>query len=123
MFVGTQQRITFGNVHVYIDMAFYNKILKSYVLIELKTIKLMPEAVGQLDMYLNYYAVEVNDENDNSPIGLILCTILIAQVEAILSSDEKKNMRIISGLVGKIIVSSLIHMSSLEDKKVIHGYL
>lgn len=74
MFVGTQQRVTFGNVHYYVDMVFYNKILKSYVLIELKTIKLMPEAVGQLNMYLNYYAAEVNDEDDNPPIGLILCT-------------------------------------------------
>ena len=74
MFVGTQQRVTFGNVHYYVDMVFYNKILRSYVLLELKTIKLMPEAVGQLNMYLNYYAAEVNDENDNPPIGLILCT-------------------------------------------------
>lgn len=74
MFVGTQQRVTFGNVHYYVDMVFYNKILKSYVLIELKTIKLMPEAVGQLNMYLNYYAAEVNDADDNPPIGLILCT-------------------------------------------------
>lgn len=74
MFVGTQQRVTFGNVHYYVDMVFYNKILKSYVLIELKTIKLMPEAVGQLNMYLNYYAAEVNDVDDNPPIGLILCT-------------------------------------------------
>ena len=74
MFVGTQQRVTFGNVHYYVDMVFYNKILKSYVLIELKTIKLMPEAVGQLNMYLNYYAAEVNDKDDNPPIGLILCT-------------------------------------------------
>ena len=74
MFVGTQQRVTFGNIHYYVDMVFYNKILRSYVLIELKTIKLMPEAVGQLNMYLNYYAAEVNDENDNPPIGLILCT-------------------------------------------------
>ena len=74
MFVGSQQRVTFGNVHYYVDMVFYNKILKSYVLIELKTIKLMPEAVGQLNMYLNYYATEVNDEDDNPPIGIILCT-------------------------------------------------
>lgn len=122
MFVGTQQRVTFGNVHYYIDMVFYNKILKSYVLIELRTIKLMPEAVGQLNMYLNYYAAEINDENDNPPIGLILCTDkgnvdmqyalgglsnnifaskyvtympdkeqLIAQVEAVLFSNEKDN--------------------------------
>ena len=40
MFVGTQQRVTFGNTHYYVDVVFYNKILRSYVLIELKTIKL-----------------------------------------------------------------------------------
>ncbi len=50
MFVGTQQRVTFANHHYYVDMVFYNKILRSYVLIELKTTKLMPEAVGQLNM-------------------------------------------------------------------------
>ncbi len=74
MFVGTQQRVTFANHHYYVDMVFYNKILRSYVLLELKTTKLMPEAVGQLNMYLNYYANEVNDEDDNPPIGIILCT-------------------------------------------------
>lgn len=74
MFVGTQQRITLNNTHYYVDMVFYNKILRAYVLIELKTTKLTPEAVGQLNMYLNYYAVEVNDEHDNPPIGIILCT-------------------------------------------------
>jgi predicted nuclease of restriction endonuclease-like (RecB) superfamily len=74
MFVGTQQRVTVGNIHRYVDMVFYNKIFKAYVLIELKTVKLMPEAVGQLNMYLNYYAAEVNDEGDNPPIGIILCT-------------------------------------------------
>lgn len=62
MFVGTQQRITINNTHYYADMMFYNKPLKSYVIIELKTTKLMPEAVGQLNMYLNYYENEVNDE-------------------------------------------------------------
>lgn len=74
MFVGTQQRITLNNTHYYVDMVFYNKILRAYVLIELKTTKLMPEAAGQLNMYLNYYAAEVNDEHDNPPIGIILCT-------------------------------------------------
>lgn len=74
MFVGTQQRVTLNNTHYYVDMVFYNKPLKSYVLIELKTTKLMPEAVGQLNMYLNYYENEVNDEHDSKPIGIILCT-------------------------------------------------
>lgn len=74
MFVGTQQRVTLNNTHYYVDMVFYNKLLRAYVLIELKTTKLTPEAVGQLNMYLNYYAAEVNDELDNPPIGIILCT-------------------------------------------------
>ena len=52
MFVGTQQRVTLNNTHYYVDMVFYNKELHAYVLIELKTAKLMPEAVGQLNMYL-----------------------------------------------------------------------
>ena len=74
MFVGTQQRVTLNNTHYYVDMVFYNKILRAYVLIELKTKKLTPEAAGQLNMYLNYYAAEVNDPDDNPPIGIILCT-------------------------------------------------
>ncbi|WP_270639655.1 PDDEXK nuclease domain-containing protein [Longibaculum muris] len=74
MFVGTQQRVTLFNTHYYVDMVFYNKILRCYVHIELKTTKLMPEAVGQLNMYLNYYRSEVNDETDNDHIGIILCT-------------------------------------------------
>ena len=74
MFVGTQQRVTLNNTHYYVDMVFYNKELHPYVLIELKTVKLMPEAVGQLNMYLNYYASEVNEQGDNPPIGIILCT-------------------------------------------------
>ena len=74
MFVGTQQRVTIDNEHYYVDMVFYNKILRAYVLIELKTRKLMAAAVGQLNMYLNYYNVEVNDADDNEPIGIILCT-------------------------------------------------
>lgn len=60
--------------HYYVDMVFYNKILRAYVLIELKTTKLTPEAAGQINMYLNYYAAEVNDPDDNPPIGIILCT-------------------------------------------------
>ena len=74
MFVGTQQRVTINNTHYYVDMVFYNKILRAYVLIELKTTKLTPEAAGQINMYLNYYASEVNDPDDNPPIGIILCT-------------------------------------------------
>ena len=73
MFVGSQQRITLGNVHYYVDMVFYNKILKAYILIDLKTGELKPEYAGQMNTYLNYYKTEVNDEGDNAPVGIILC--------------------------------------------------
>lgn len=73
MFVGSQQRVTINNTHYYVDMVFYNKILKSYILIELKTTKLKISDGGQLNTYLNYYKTEVNDEADNPPIGIILC--------------------------------------------------
>ena len=74
MFAGTQQRVILNNTHYYVDMVFYNKILRAYVLVELKTTKLNTEAAGQLNAYLNYYAAEINDPDDNPPIGIILCT-------------------------------------------------
>lgn len=74
MLVRTQQRITLNNTHYYVDMVFYNKIFRAYVLIELKTTKFTPEIAGQLNMYLNYYATEVNDEHDNPPISIIFRT-------------------------------------------------
>lgn len=73
MFVGSQQRITLGGVHYYVDMVFYNKILKAYVLIDLKSGELRMEHAGQMNGYLNYYQTEVNDEDDNPPVGIILC--------------------------------------------------
>ena len=73
MFVGSQQRITIGNTHYYVDMVFYNKIIKAYVLIDLKIGSLKPENIGQMNAYVNYYEKEVNDENDEKPIGIILC--------------------------------------------------
>jgi hypothetical protein len=73
MYVGSQQRVTIGNVHYYVDMVFYNKILKAYVLIDLKMGDLRIEHAGQMNAYLNYYRTEVNDEGDNPPVGIILC--------------------------------------------------
>ena len=73
MFVGSQQRITLGNVHHYVDMVFYNKILRCYVLIDLKVNDLKIENAGQMNAYLNYYKNEVNDSDDSLPIGIILC--------------------------------------------------
>ena len=73
MFVGSQQRITINNTNYYVDMVFYNKFLKSYVLIDLKMNDLKAENLGQMNLYLNYYEQIINDEYDNKPIGIILC--------------------------------------------------
>jgi len=56
-----------------VDMVFYNKILKCYVLIDLKIGQMKAEYAGQMNMYLNYYNEEINDKEDNKPIGIILC--------------------------------------------------
>ena len=91
MFVGRQQRISFDNEHYYADMVFYNKILRAYVIIELKTRKLLPAAAGQLNMYLNYYKAEINDADDNDPIGIILCTDKpSAKIEYVLGGLENR---------------------------------
>ena len=73
MFVGSQQRITLNNTDYYVDMVFYNKYLKSYVLIDLKMNKLKAENLGQMNLYLNYYEQTVNSDGDGKPIGIILC--------------------------------------------------
>ena len=73
-FVSRQKRITFDNEHYFIDLVFYNAILKCYVVIDLKTDKLSHEALGQIDLYRNYYDQEVKMPEDNPTIGLLLVT-------------------------------------------------
>ena len=73
MFVGSQQRISIAGKNYYVDLVFYNKILKCYVLIDLKMNGLEAENFGQMNLYVNYYKKEVNDVGDNEPVGIILC--------------------------------------------------
>ena len=74
MYVGNQVRITLdNNTHYYVDLVFYNKILRAYVLIDLKMDDMRPEYAGQMNMYINYYNKEIRDEFDNDTIGIILC--------------------------------------------------
>ncbi|MDH2997416.1 hypothetical protein A1D22_06740 [Pasteurellaceae bacterium LFhippo2] len=72
-FVGRQQRITFDEQHFYIDLVFYNRLLKSFVLIDLKIGKLKHQDIGQMQMYVNYYDRQVRLEDENKTIGIILC--------------------------------------------------
>ena len=71
-FVGRQYRITLDNDHYYVDLVFYHRILKCFVLIDLKTKHVKHQDVGQMNMYLNYFKSEENTEGDNPPIGIVL---------------------------------------------------
>ena len=72
-FVARQKRITLDGEHFFIDLVFYNYILKCFVLIDLKIGKLAHQDIGQIQMYVNYYTREMMNEGDNPPIGILLC--------------------------------------------------
>jgi predicted nuclease of restriction endonuclease-like (RecB) superfamily len=71
-FIGRQYRITLNNRHYHVDLVFYHRILRCFVLIDLKTEAVQHEDIGQMNMYLGYFANEQNIEGDNPPIGIIL---------------------------------------------------
>ena len=72
-FEARQKRISFDGEHYYIDIVFYNYLLRCFVLIDLKTGKLTHQDLGQMSMYVNYYTREMMNEGDNPPIGILLC--------------------------------------------------
>jgi predicted nuclease of restriction endonuclease-like (RecB) superfamily len=71
-FIGRQYRITLGNRNHYVDLVFYHRILKCFVLIDLKREEASYQDVGQMNMYLGYFENEENTESDNPPIGIVL---------------------------------------------------
>jgi predicted nuclease of restriction endonuclease-like (RecB) superfamily len=71
-FVGRQYRITVNNSHYKVDLVFYHRILRCFVLIDLKINEVKHQDIGQMNMYMGYFAKEENIEDDNPPIGLIL---------------------------------------------------
>jgi predicted nuclease of restriction endonuclease-like (RecB) superfamily len=71
-FIGRQYRITLGNRNHYVDLVFYHRILKCFVLIDLKREEAGYEDIGQMNMYLGYFENEENTEGDNPPIGIVL---------------------------------------------------
>ena len=71
-FIGRQYRITLANRHHYVDLVFYHRILKCFVLLDLKIAKAGYQDVGQMNMYLGYFENEENTEGDNPPIGIVL---------------------------------------------------
>jgi hypothetical protein len=72
-FAGRQVRITIDEKHFRIDLAFFNRYLKAFVLIDLKMGELTHQDIGQMQMYVNYYDRFVRLEDENKTIGIILC--------------------------------------------------
>lgn len=73
LFVGRQKRFTFDEEHFFVDLVFYNRLLRCFVLIDLKIGKLKHQDIGQMQMYVNYYDRRMKSPEENSTIGIILC--------------------------------------------------
>ncbi len=94
-FVQRQFRMTINNRHFYADLVFYHRILKCFVIIDLKIGEIDHGDIGQMNMYLNYFKSEENTKNDNDPIGIIL-------------SAEKEHIAVqyaLGGISNKLFVS------------------
>lgn len=72
-FVSRQKRISFEEKHFFIDLVFYNRILRSFVLIDLKMGELKHQDLGQMQMYVNFYDANVKSPDENKTIGIIVC--------------------------------------------------
>lgn len=110
-FEARQKRITIDNEHDRIDLVFYHRILKCHLLIDLKTRKFKHDDAGQMNFYLNYFKNEVMADNDNLPVGLILCT----------AKNETKVQYATAGLDGKIFVSK--YLVQLPSEKELEEFI
>jgi len=106
-FVGRQYKISLRNKHFYIDLVFYHRILKCFVIIDLKTKPVRHNDIGQMNLYLNYFKTEESVENDNEPIGIILSA----------DKDEVLVEYATGGISNKIFVSK--YQLYLPDKKLL----
>ena len=73
-FEARQKRILIGDAHKFVDLVFYHRILKCHVLVELKLESFSHENIGQLNTYVSWYGRNVRSEDDQPPIGILLCT-------------------------------------------------
>ena len=74
-FVGNQVRLTLEEDHFYPDLVFYNRLLKCFVIIDLKIGKITHQDIGQMQMYVNYYDREIKSNDENKTVGILLSTI------------------------------------------------
>jgi predicted nuclease of restriction endonuclease-like (RecB) superfamily len=71
-FIGRQYKISISNRHFFVDLVFYHRILKCFVLFDLKSGEINHQDIGQMNLYLNYFSKEENSIGDNPPIGIVL---------------------------------------------------
>ena len=74
MFVGSQVRLTLEEDHFYPDLVLYNRLLKCFVIIDLKIGKVTHQDIGQMQMYVNYYDREIKSKDENPTVGILLST-------------------------------------------------
>lgn len=108
-FVARQSKITIDNEHNFIDLVFYHRILKCFILIDLKTRKVKHQDIGQMNLYLNYFKEEENTEGDNEPIGIIIAA----------DKHEFTVKYATGGLTNKIFVSK--YQLYLPDQKALEN--
>ena len=71
-FIGRQYKVSLANRHFFVDLVFYHRILKCFVLFDLKSGEINHQDIGQMNLYLNYFSREENCIGDNPPIGIVL---------------------------------------------------
>lgn len=91
-FVGRQYRISTETAHFYVDLVFYNYLLKCFVLIDLKTEKLSHQHIGQMDMYRRMFDDLVRPAGDNPTVGILLCTDKDETIVKYSVMSENKNL-------------------------------
>jgi len=72
-FGGRQVRFSFNEEHYFVDLVFYNRFLKCFVLLDLKIGKLKHQDLGQMQMYVNYYDRFIKKNDENNTIGIVIC--------------------------------------------------
>jgi len=91
-FVARQKRITIEGDHYYVDLVFYNYMLKCFVVIDLKTGKLSYQDIGQIDFYVRYFDDQIKSPEDNPTLGIILCADKNKTMAKYSVLSDKKNL-------------------------------
>lgn len=92
MFVGSQVRLTLEEDHFYPDLVFYNRLLKCFVIIDLKIGKVTHQDIGQMQMYVNYYDREIKNDDENPTVGILLSTLKNKTVVKYTLPENNKNI-------------------------------